>query len=77
MYIYIYIYNIHTKVDPLCVTGGGGVKVGGVSLIFILSNLFQCYLSEYLVCVCVLFIYTVSISIVCVSREELTLIESN
>ena len=33
--------------------------------------------SECLVCVCVLFIYTISISILCVSREELSLIKSN
>ena len=33
--------------------------------------------SECLVCVCVLFIYTISISILCVLREELSLIKSN
>ena len=48
-----------------------------VSLIFILTNPFQWYLSERLVCVCVLCIYTISISTVFVSREDLTLIESN
>ena len=32
---------------------------------------------EYLVCVCVLFIYTISISILCVSREEFSFIKSN
>ena len=37
-----------------------------------ISNSFQCYLSECLVYVC-----GVSISIVCVSWEEVTLIESN
>ena len=35
------------------------------------------WLSDWCVCMCVLFIYTISISIVCVSREELTLTESN
>ena len=61
---------------------GGVCKIGiilkrKVSLIFILINPFQCYLSECLVCVCVLSICNISISIVCFSREELTLIESN
>ena len=32
---------------------GSFLKKGGVSLIFILTNPFQCYLSECLVCVCV------------------------
>ena len=39
---------------------------------------FQCYLSEsFGLWVCILFIYNVSTSIICVSVEELTLIESN
>ena len=33
--------------------------------------------SKCLVCVCVLFIYTISISIICASQEELSLIASN
>ena len=55
----------------------------GVTLIFILTNPFQCYLSLSVwfvcvcVCVCVLFIYTISISVNCVSLEELSLIASN
>ena len=63
---------------PLCKIGGC-LKKRGVSLIFILTNPFQCYLSECLVCVrlCVLFIYTISISIICVSQEEPSLIACN
>ena len=51
----------------------------GVPFIFILTNLFQCYLSVsvWCVCICVLFIYTTSISIICVSQEEPCLIASN
>ena len=52
-------------------------KKGGVSLILILTNPFQCYLSVFDVCVCVLFICTISISIICVSKDEPSLIESN
>ena len=37
---------------------------------------FQCYLSLSVVCVCV-FIHIISIGVLCVSREELSLIESN
>ena len=38
---------------------------------------FQCYLSLSVWCVCVLFIYTIFISIICVSQEELCLTASN
>ena len=54
-------------------------RTGDVSRIFIISNPFQCYLhslSEILVCVSV-FIYIISISVFCVSQEELSCIESN
>ena len=49
----------------------------GVSLIFILTNPFQCYISLSVWCVRVLFIYTISISIICVSQEKPSLIVSN
>ena len=57
-------------------------KKGGVSLIFILTNPFQCYLSpECLMCACMfflcVFLYTISIRIICDSQEEPSLIESN
>ena len=59
----------------------GLVKYVGLSIIFILINPFQCYLSLSVSCVCVcmfvLFIYTISISIICVSQEEPSLIVSN
>ena len=51
--------------------------VGRLSLIFMLTNSLQYHLSECLMCVNVLRIYTITISIVCVSWEELTLTESN
>ena len=67
--------------------GGGG---RGVSLIFILTNPFQCYRSPRVCCVCVcvcararacvvcvLFIYTISISIIRVSQEEPSFITCN
>ena len=49
----------------------------GVSLVFIptLSNII--FLVVFGIPVCVLSICTISISILCVSREELSLIESN
>ena len=65
------------------VKGGGILKRGGVSRIFILTNPFQCYLSLSIccvcvcVCVCVLCIYTISVSIICVSHKEPSLIASN
>ena len=48
-------------------------------IIFILTNLFQCYLSLSVcyLCMWMLFIYTISISIICVSQEEHSLIASN
>ena len=56
----------------------------GVSLIFILTNPFKYYLSVsvWRVYVCMgvfvcLFIYTISISIFCVSQEEPILVASN
>ena len=54
-------------------------KGGTLSLIFILTNPFQCYLSVsgWCVCVCVFLIYTISISILCVSWEEPSLNESD
>ena len=45
----------------------------GVSLIFMLASPLQCYLSLNVRCVYVLFIYTISISITCVSQENLVL----
>ena len=58
---------------------GGVGKIGGVvvSLIFIIANPFQCYLSLSVWCVCVLFTYTISVSIICVSQKEPRLIASN
>ena len=57
-----------------------------VSLIFVPTNPFQCYLSLSVCCVCVcvcvcacvcfLFIYTISISIISISWEEPSLTES-
>ena len=48
----------------------------GIWLIFVLTNLFQCYLSMSVWRVCVLFICTTSISILCVPRKELSFIKS-
>ena len=45
-------------------------KKGGVPLIFLLTNPFQCYLSLSVWCVYVLLIYIIAISITCVSQEE-------
>ena len=56
---------------------GGFVLKKEVSLIFILINSSQCYLSLSVWCVRVLFIYTISIRIICVSQEEPSLIVSN
>ena len=59
---------------------GDYFKKERVSLIFILSKPFQCYLSLSAWCVfvwCVLFVYTISVSILCVSRQGRSLIESN
>ena len=62
---------------------GGAGQIGGVlkkrvSFIFILTNrIFHQTLVRARVCVCVLFVNTISISIFCVSREEVSLIESN
>ena len=50
-------------------------RVVVVSLIFIPSSHFQCYLS--LGNLCVLFIYTISIIIVYVSQKELSFVSSN
>ena len=59
---------------------GGVNKIGGVlkrgAITYFQTNLFQCYLSLSAWCVsvsvsvCVLFIYTIFISIICVSKEE-------
>ena len=38
---------------------------------------FQCYFSQSVWCMCVLFIYTILISVICVSQEELSLVASN
>ena len=57
--------------------GEGGVLKKRVSLIIILSNPFQCFLSLGVCCVCVLFIYATSTSIICVWQEELSFIASN
>ena len=51
-------------------------KGEGVSLIFI-TNPFQCYLCLSVWGVCILLIYITSISILCVSQKELSLIASN
>ena len=50
-------------------------KRKGVSLIFIVTNPLQGYLSLNVRCVCILLIYT--ISIICVSQEEPSLTASN
>ena len=56
---------------------------GAVSLIFILTNPFQCYLSLSVwcvcvcVCMCILFICTIYINIICVSQEKPSLTSSN
>ena len=54
---------------------------GKISLIFLWGNSLTLTLSEVIFLavwgVCVLFIYTISLSIHCVSREGLTLLESN
>ena len=47
---------------------GGCFKKGGFT--YFHSNPFQCYLSLNVWCACILFIYTISISIICVSQEE-------
>ena len=62
---------------------GGVGKIAGVifkkevSLIFIVTNPFKCYLSLSVWWMCVLFIYTISISIIYVSQEETSFIASN
>ena len=71
-------WNFHKKGgSDFSIKNEGVVKiewiVSGVSLIFILTLSSIIVLSVWYV----LFIYTVPISIVCVSREELTLTESN
>ena len=90
LHIYIYIYIYITVWTPF-IKGGlsfrnfwkKGNKIGvavletGGITIFILINTFQCYLSLSVCCVCVFFIYTISIHIVCVSQEEPGLIASN
>ena len=71
--------------SDFCHKMGGVDKTGGlvnkrrVPLTFILTNPFQCYFSlrVWCVCMCVLFIYTISISIIYVSQEEPSLIASN
>ena len=52
---------------------------GCFKLIFIVTNLFQCYLSlsVFGACLCVLFIHTISIIILCVSWKELCFIKFN
>ena len=52
-------------------------KKGGISRIFILTNPFQYCLSPSVWCVCVLFICSISTSIICVSQEEPSPIASN
>ena len=51
----------------------------GLSLIFILTNPFQRYLSLSVWCayVCVLFIYTISVTILSVLQKQLSFTESN
>ena len=49
----------------------------GVSLIFILTSPFQCYLSLGVSCVCLLLTHIIPISIFRVSRVELSHIGSN
>ena len=49
----------------------------GVSLIFILTLSKKIFLSVWWECECVLFISTISNSILCISRKELGLTESN
>ena len=53
-----------------------GGRVGILSF-FILTSPFQSYLSLSVCCVCVLFIYTISVSIICVSQKEPSLTASN
>ena len=43
----------------------GGCFKKGVLFIFILPNLFKCYLSLKVWCVCVLFLYNIFIGILC------------
>ena len=58
--------------------GGKVVLKKGVSLIFVLSNPYQCYLPLGVWYVCVLFIYTtISTSIICISKKNLNFIASN
>ena len=54
----------------------GVVLKKDVSLIFILTNPFS-VICLWVFGVCVLFIYTISISIICVSKDELSLAASN
>ena len=53
------------------------LKNRGIRVIFILTNPFQCYVSLSVWYVRVLFVYTISNSIICVALEEHSLIESN
>ena len=51
------------------------IKKGALSFWYFWTNPFPVLsFSECLVCVCVLFIYTIPISIICVSQEEPSLI---
>ena len=50
---------------------GDGVVLRKRSINYFHTNLFQCYLPLTVWCVCVLFIYTISISIIWDSQEEL------
>ena len=70
------------QIFPIKYDGGEeGVKKVGVSLIFISTISFQCNLSLSVrcvyVCVYVLFIYTISIIIICFLQEEPSLTASN
>ena len=57
--------------------GEGCFKKWGINY-FHTNYAFQVLIfSEYLVCVCVLFICTISISVICILKEELSLITSN
>ena len=60
------------------ISGGEGVlKKRGVSLIFILTNPFQCYRSLSVCCVCGFCSFTPFLSVLLVSKDEPSLTASN
>ena len=56
---------------------GGVSKIGGITYFQTIWPFPMLSFWVFGVCMCVLFIYTISVSIVCVSQEKHTVIKSN